>query len=325
MTVRLRHAPADLGRVRFAVSPVWETNAAVRLLARGRAGSPHGRWAAQARHRAAGLDLVGLVSVMPRTGYTPDFLAPPPAGPGTTFEQELAGIRATPVDQVRKELAESLGPDPDLPMGAQWLTGEPVEALARLADALARAWEALVLPAWAATREVLEADIAVHSRRSTLEGVGAMLDGLDHRVSWTDDRTLSVDNGVEAERDLGGEGLVLMPSSFVWPDVVVVTDPPWRATLVYPARGVADLWSSYRGADRTTALAALLGARRAALLEALGTASTTSRLARSMAMSPAAVSGHLGVLRRAGLVTRARVGRSVEYRRTSLGDALVRE
>ena len=295
------------------------------LLARGRAGSPHGRWAAQARGRAAGLDLVALVAVMPRTGYTPDFLAPPPAGPGTTFEQELAGIRATPVDQVRKELAGSLGPDPGLPAGARWLAGDPGEALARLADALARAWDALVLPAWAATREVLEADIAVHSRASTREGVGAMLDGLDHRVSWSDeDRTLSVDNGVEADRDLGGEGLVLMPSSFVWPDVVVVTDPPWRATLVYPARGVADLWSSYTGPDRTTALAALLGARRAALLEVLDTASTTSRLARSMSMSPAAVSEHLGVLRRAGLVTRGRVGRSVEYRRTSLGDALVR-
>ncbi|WP_399030652.1 ArsR/SmtB family transcription factor [Streptomyces sp. 15-116A] len=40
-------------------------------------------------------------------------------------------------------------------------------------------------------------------------------------------------------------------------------------------------------------------------------------------LSPATVSYHLGVLHRAGLVTRARAGRSVVYRHTPAGARLV--
>lgn len=77
--------------------------------------------------------------------------------------------------------------------------------------------------------------------------------------------------------------------------------------------------------DRAGRLARLLGPRRAAILQVLGTPSTTSRLARSMSMSPATVSEHLGVLHEAGLVSRRRVGRSVEYQRTARGTSLVED
>jgi len=49
---------------------------------------------------------------------------------------------------------------------------------------------------------------------------------------------------------------------------------------------------------------------------------TTSQLSHQFALSLAGTSGHLAVLRQAGLITRARAGRAVLYRRTPLGDAL---
>ena len=49
---------------------------------------------------------------------------------------------------------------------------------------------------------------------------------------------------------------------------------------------------------------------------------STTELARRLEASPAGVSEHLGVLRRAGLVRARREGRSVLYSRTAVGDAL---
>jgi len=55
---------------------------------------------------------------------------------------------------------------------------------------------------------------------------------------------------------------------------------------------------------------------------ALDAPASTTHLARSLGMTTGAVGDHLAVLRRAGLLRRARDGRSVLYERTPLGDAM---
>ena len=89
-------------------------------------------------------------------------------------------------------------------------------------------------------------------------------------------------------------------------------DPPWQPAIVYAPRGIATLWEPAEHAP--DALADLLGRRRAMLLAALP--ATTQELARAHAASPAGVSEHLSVLRRAGLVAGRREGRTVRYART---------
>ena len=74
----------------------------------------------------------------------------------------------------------------------------------------------------------------------------------------------------------------------------------------------------------TDPLAPLLGRTRAGLLLALATPSSTTQLAALTGASIGATGDHLKVLLDAGLLTRARVARSVVYRRTPLGDALDR-
>src|SRR5262249_30270850 len=99
-------------------------------------------------------------------------------------------------------------------------------------------------------------------------------------------------------------------------------DPPWPAALIYPARGIAALWEAPATAT-SGALSALVGRTRAVLLAALDQPASTTQLARSLGLATGAVGDHLATLHRAALLTKARSGRSVLYRRPPLGDALV--
>ena len=121
---------------------------------------------------------------------------------------------------------------------------------------------------------------------------------------------------------LDGRGLLLLPSAFAWPKVMLITAEPWQPTVIYPARGVGMLWEPERPA-LPGALARLLGASRASILAALDRPRSTTELARILELTPGGVSQHLGVLHSAGLVQRRRDQRVVLYLRSENGDALM--
>src|SRR5260370_15837671 len=56
-----------------------------RALAGNRARSYREPWLQLVKSRAAGLALTPLLAVLPRRGYVPDFLTPPPRAPGRVF------------------------------------------------------------------------------------------------------------------------------------------------------------------------------------------------------------------------------------------------
>jgi DNA-binding transcriptional ArsR family regulator len=113
-----------------------------------------------------------------------------------------------------------------------------------------------------------------------------------------------------------------MPSAYVWPLVVAIVDPPWQPTLIYPARGIAELWRD--SATPSRALARLLGDTRALVLAALDAPCSTTMLAVRLGRSVSGVSGHLLALRDAGVVSATRHGHEMRYARTRLGTALLR-
>ncbi|MGW4299913.1 DUF5937 family protein [Streptomyces sp. NPDC004646] len=321
MPSQLRFGEEDFLRCRFAISPLWEAQDAVRTLRRPDRHGYHGPWLRRVRAAAAGLDLAPLWLLMPRRGSSPDWLSPPPLGPLTSFEDEIAAVRAADPEAARAETARSLACTPgalESARGRAWLA-DPARMVRELADLLEAAWRVLVAPEWPRLRALLEADVAFHSRRLAEVGLGALLPELDARLSW-DGRTLTLPGGRYA-RDLGGRGLLLMPSVFCWPDVITGFEAPWQPMLVYPARGIGALWAEPAG--RTPqALVRLLGRNRAAVLTALGEPATTSALAHRLRLAPSSVSDHLTVLRAAGLLTATRHGHQVLYARTPLGTAL---
>jgi DNA-binding transcriptional ArsR family regulator len=174
---------------------------------------------------------------------------------------------------------------------------------------------------WPAIRAGLEADIAYRVRLGAEHGVARVLATLHPTVRWSDP-ILHIDvpgpsHGVE----LGGRGLVLVPSVFAWPDPFVLLDGNGQPVLLYPARDMLALWIAPTY-DRDV-LAVLLGTTRASLLVAAACGESTSHLADRLDVSIASVSQHLTALRRAGLIRSIRRGRAIHHDLTPLGVQLL--
>src|SRR5216683_2301082 len=265
MTVFALRIHDDLLTVRFAVSPVWETQAAVQALADERGRSYHEPWLLVVRARVARLDLAPLLAVLPRRGYVPDFLTPPPRTSRPGLRAQLAEIRATAPAQVAREVEQ-------------------------------------------------------RSRALARHGLRHVLDELHPKIRWTG-RGLSLADRNGRTVEVGERGFLLMPSAYLWPHVAAIVEEPWLPTIIYPVTGIAGLWQASTAPPG--ALGRLLGRTRALVLTALDQPLSTTALAAMTELSPAGVSRHLLALRDAGLVSAARHGHEVRYRRTELGSALL--
>jgi hypothetical protein len=324
MAIRMLLDPSDVVGVRFALSPIWETTNAVRLLTRPGDGGYHGPWLAAARTAAAGADLSALMAVHPPgAGWVPDFVAPPPRRAHPRFARQVEEVARTPLRRVVEELSRTR-PDQTDPAAAavlDELLADPAAGLARLCAQLHDAWRLLIEPWWPRLRDVLDADLAYRARTFAAEGLGATVDGIHDRVRW-DAGAVAVQHDARIDHAVRGAGLVLQPSAFTWPSVITVVDPDGPALLVYPVRGIAGLWRA-SAPEPPAALARLLGATRATLLADLDEPRATSVLARRHGLGAPGVSSHLQALHGAGLLVRRRAGHEVRYVRTPLGDALV--
>ncbi|MFB7657151.1 MULTISPECIES: DUF5937 family protein [unclassified Streptomyces] len=322
MPTRLHFDEDDYLNCRFAHSALWETQAVAHLLKRPDRQTYQRPWLHRTRRQAAAMDLTPLWLLMPHHGLTPGWLCPPPAAPAATFEGEIALVRAADPDAARADAVRSLKATRGALAAARdrgWLS-RPARMIREVSDVLEQIWTRLIEPDWPRLRSLLEADIAFRTRQLAEHGLGELLPGISSHCSWQPG-TLTVQDRANCERHLGGQGLVLMPSVFVWPDVIGTFEPPWQPTLAYPARGIVSLWTEPEVQAGAT-LTRLLGRGRAVILTSLHTPASTTGLAERLDLAPSSVSSHLSVLREAGLLTARRHGRQVLYERTGLGDAL---
>ncbi|MFI2711149.1 DUF5937 family protein [Micromonospora sp. NPDC018662] len=311
----------DLAGVRFAISPLWEVVASILALRAPEWFPAHQLWRTQVLPRLAGLDRRLLADLVPMpTVVIPAFVCPPPPTTRPTLAEELAALVATPPDVVRAGLDEL--PDARSPRLAA-LHDDPPAGLARLAAVIEAYAAAAITPYWPRMRTLLEREIVVAAGRMATDGLRGLLDGIDPHVSWADG-TLRVDHLTRAGAvDLGGRGLLLVPSVFagarVWSNL---TERPAQPLLRYPAGAVGALWER-NAAPAGEALAGVLGRTRATLLHELAVPASTTELARRCGLTAGTVSHHLTALRDAGLVGTHRAGRFLRYARTASGEALI--
>lgn len=324
--ITLEIGVADLAASRFALSPLCETVTAIRRLAapgKTAVNAPWVRWAqAELTARPVRLTRVWPLVINGLDSY-PEFLVPAPSVRAPGFGDELARLRATPEEAVRGSLARVFAGVP-WPASAIELAERIKPSLAAIGRELEIFHDRLIAPYWERMRAVLDADIAYRSSVLASGGVRALFADLHPDLRWNagvltiHDRTDSVQRAA-----LGPDGVVLVPGVFTWPDVSTRKATSSQTTLHYPARGAATVWFSDADGDPGTApVGALLGAVRARLLGALRSPATTTSLARALGVTPGAVSQHLSVLYRGGLVERTRSGRAVLYQATDLGRAL---
>ena len=322
MTLFALRTREDLLAVRFAISPAWETQAAVQVLADERGRIYHQPWLLAVRAQAAGLDLAHLLAVLPRRGYVPDFLAPPPLAGRPSFRGQLAEVRGTNPAQVARELIRCHDSIDDKRRRhlIRSLLSDPLRARDLLAAQLHEAWTSLVAPYWARIRTMLDRDVDERSRTLARNGLRRVLGDVHPKIRWTR-QGLSLADRTDRTVDVGERGFLLMPSVYLWPHVAAIVEEPWLPTIIYPVVGIAGLWQSYPAPDG--ALERLLGRTRALVLSTLDQPRSTAAVAAVTGLSPAGVSRHLLVLRDAGLLSAARYGHEVRYSRTELGSAVL--
>ncbi len=320
------------------MSPLFETLRAVPLLARPHRSPlnlPWVRWArAELERRPLRLPLVWPL-IVNEGPFVPEFLFPAPAGKCPAIDEELARVCATSAEAVRASLRRVFG-EGEWPDAATDLFERPTETLAEVAAELAEGHDRLIAPHWERLRSVLDGDVAYRGAMLAAGGARSLFSDLHPNVSWSAGQLFLSDSEIwesdpEAQVTLGPDGLVLMPSVFVWPEWGVSRATSTQSTLMYPARGAATVWQTDEGSGSGSgsgsaelgAIEALLGAPRARLLGALRSPATTSALARRFGVTPSAVSQHLAVLHRGGLIDRQRSGRTVLYQASELGVSLL--
>jgi DNA-binding transcriptional ArsR family regulator len=318
--IEYRFGVEDLARTRFAISPLWETAAAIRALRNPSVAALHVPWVKRIRGRIKGLDLSLALALLPRKGYIADFLTPPPTSPLMSFEDELELICATSPEMVRHDVEILLRAGTPREKLAPFLD-DPKGSVARLADVLEQFWKVALEDDWPRVRSLLDADIQYRSRRLTEGGLDLLFSDLHHEVTWTGNAVEIEAECAVPDLDLAGRGLLLVPTAFSPHKTSAMTEEPWQPTLIYPARGVALLWEE--AAPAPDALAKVLGKSRAALLADLDAPRSTTDLAHRLDMTPGGVSQHLSALKESGFVTARRNGRAVLYCRSELADQLV--
>lgn len=312
---------ADVARMRFALSPLAEVVESLYQLSSRRTSPPHRGWVEATRDGLRDVDMTLLGAVVPAGAYVADFLFEAASDAGG-IDDQLRLVAETRADRIRADV-EAVWEPRSVPAPARELLAEGAAGARRLADTLWRYWSVAIEPHWREIRAVLEDDVAYRAGRLTGGGVDALLSSLHPEISVRGE-VLQIDKPRHSvEHDLAGDGLLLMPSVFAWPGLVVDKAPDRPASLVYACRGVGTLWGGGSEHAVDDALGALLGHSRAAILSCLAVPRSTTELARELGQSAPSVSFHLSVLRRSGLVTSWRSGRRVLYRRTPLASGLV--
>jgi DNA-binding transcriptional ArsR family regulator len=314
-------SPADLQRMRFAYSPLAELTESLHMLNCGRVPDLYRSWFEMIQGSLGRVDMPLLRVVAPGGMEVARFMFLGAADSGTTIERQLRLVADYPAEQLRQDLTEVWRGRELPPAASRLLSGGP----GRLAEALWEYWQIALGPHWVQVRAILDADVAYRAARLADGGIECLLADLHPRVHL-DDRALLVGAQTPVtEYDLSGTGLMLIPCAFAWSCLDVGIGNPWPPHLIYGARGVGNLWDDRRGAaaSHSDVLGELLGQSRAAILIRVALPMSTAGLALELGLSPPAVSAHLSVLRRSGLVTSWRSGRRVLYQRTPLATSII--
>ncbi|MCX4781888.1 ArsR/SmtB family transcription factor [Streptomyces sp. NBC_01264] len=325
--LRIHFTAEDLARTRVAatIGAAAETMYSLRLLRDCAARAlPFHPWRAVVRGRL-GARARPFTSLLALDG--PDIDLTVLMGDTPSVEEGIDNLlRASPA-LLRTEF-EHIDFHPSQLSWARNLAAGDLDARRDFAAGLTACNEALVAPYWNSARSHLEGVRATFARTLLDGGIERLLESMCVPLVRWRAPVLEVRYHRHLDVHLGGRGLVIAPTVFLWRDPALLWDSrdvTAAPTLAIPTLGdaaaAAALWGAARAADQS--LGALLGRTRAAALKAATEGCSTTELARRLNVSIAAASEHATVLRNAHLITTSRRGKSVVHTVTPLGAELL--
>ncbi|MEU3519497.1 DUF5937 family protein [Streptomyces sp. NPDC006654] len=228
-----------------------------------------------------------------------------------SYDAKAPDILSNPVVRRRAlEVAASRGPRQV--RFAQRLLDDPPSVRAWLRRFLADCAAAFFDEAWSRLRHQLAADARHKTELLRRKGLAEALAAVSPAVTLDEAASrITVDKLTDGHAVTDVDGLLLVPTSLGWPHLMVLHRYGWQPVLHYPV-GSPELAIPASVEQLTLRMAALSHPVRMRLCRFLArSAYTTSELAQAHGLSAPEVSRHLGVLKKAGLVTTRRRGRYV--------------
>jgi DNA-binding transcriptional ArsR family regulator len=322
--LRMLFSADDIARTRIAPrpDPLWEVMLGLHMLRRQPGDLLFGEWR---RQTVEGLGtrmlrdhLRLLLALSPPVGYFPDFLTPLASSNG--LEPGMEAIRSTPVTQLRRDL-QQLAETHRLPASTSRLAQGVPTAMIELTQGLRTFHDVAITPHQRRIEAALDRDRGIRVQAMRDGGVEGLFASLRPMVRWSAGE-LQVPTHRDQEVHLGGRGLLLIPSYFNIVTPLTLFDASLPPVLIYPVeRSPATVVAAPH--DARGSLGPLIGHTRTAVLQAVGTGSSTSDLARKTGVSIGSASEHASVLRAAGLITSYRDRNWMIHRLTALGAQLL--
>ncbi|MGV9891878.1 DUF5937 family protein [Streptomyces sp. NPDC003395] len=192
------------------------------------------------------------------------------------------------------------------------LLDDPPSVRAWLRRFLEDCEEAFFADVWARLRHQLAADARHKTELLRRKGLAEALTAVSPAARLDEESGhILVDKLAQGLTVTAGGGLLLVPTSLGWPHLNVLHRYGWQPLLHYPV-GSPELAAPPSVEQLTLRMTALSHPVRMRICRHLArSAYTTGELARVHGMSPPEISRHLGVLKKAGLITTRRRGRYV--------------
>ncbi|MFF1452853.1 DUF5937 family protein [Streptomyces sp. NPDC058274] len=228
-----------------------------------------------------------------------------------TYDTEGPGALAHPQVRARAlDLAASRGPQQV--RFTRRLLDDPPCVRAWLRQFLEDCDEAFFAEVWNRLRHQLAADVRHKTDLLRRKGLAEALASVSPALSLDEPAgRITVDKLADGRTATADGGLLLVPTSLGWPHLMVLHRFRWQPVLHYPV-GSPELAAPPSVEQLTLRMTALSHPVRMRICRHLArSAYTTGELAQVHGMTAPEISRHLGVLKKAGLITTRRRGRYV--------------
>ena len=343
VTVRIVLGSSPGPRVWFGLSPLAELTAVLHALENPAHHAAHKANLQEIRQRLpAGLQK-GLNFLSSFWGnYRCRLLFPSSAGLNNTLEEELAAIENLSIDTfsllagwavsggytgrhleslqscdaAKAELRQrAAGRGRRASALAGLLLDDPAELRASLLAVLRQANQCFFAEEWARNVTPLSLDVAHREQRILADGLTVTLEELFPTTARLEDpERLEVDMFHEGTISLDRQPILVTPTVYGSPHMLIKHEGPWPAVMQYPYR-VRPTMRAFRVSEIQRRLAVLSDRNYLRLVRMVaGEPLPTIELARRLNVDPTQVSRQLRVLRDLSLVESSRQGRYVYYR-----------